>query len=69
MEPRTKLVCNLGPKDLFRHPRTDGIWRATSRTEKLQGKKYYEAIQTDGNGISHLLGTERVELIEGGDNE
>lgn len=65
-EARTKLVCNLNLDDFFRHPLTEGIWRRTNEKIKLGGKTYYTAKQLYGNGISHLLGTERVELVEKG---
>lgn len=69
MSERTKLVCNLGTREMFRHPMAEGTWRSTCKSVKLDGKKWYECRQQDGGGISHLLGTERVRLIEVGKNE
>lgn len=67
MELRSKLVCNLGPKDRFLHPLAEGVWRRTDKTVKLTDGKWYEIRRVDGDDVSHLKGRDRVDLITEGE--
>lgn len=63
-EKRTKLICNLGTCDFFIHPLAGGIWRKMDKKIKLKDGTYYECRKLEGNDVSHILGSERVELAD-----
>lgn len=63
-EKRTKLICNLNPDEFFIHPLAGGIWRMLDKKIKLKDGTYYECRKLEGNDVSHILGTERVELAD-----
>ena len=62
-EPKTKLVCNLKPGEMFRMPNYDGEWIATGRIMAMGGNKYYEC-KNEQEYVVINPARLRVELIQ-----